>query len=238
LTRNYVRFGKTKILYDIVKTSKKKTEILVIGKNSVKVLVPENRPDHDIRNIVTSNSRWIFQKQLNFDARKPGKLTYSEGSKLPYLGKEYKIVFSPAHRTGHLFNLENGMFFVGMADAKPAKIKFYYERWLMNEAVEILEKKVRHYCKLLHLDSRELQLKVKRQKHRLGSLGRNLNLNFNYKILMLPSDVIDYVVLHEICHIYVPNHSSKYWQLVGSVMPDYKNKKEWLFRNNKLLVHN
>ena len=82
----------------------------------------------------------------------------------------------------------------------------------------------------------KMKMKIKSHKKRLGSLGKNLTLNFNKNILRLPSRIIDYVIAHELCHAKIPNHSPAYWRLLGLVVPDYKNSKVWLEKNKQFIT--
>lgn len=116
------------------------------------------------------------------------------------------------------------------------KIKSFYEDWLQKQATRLSKQKVIYYCKIIGLDHTGVKIRIKFQRNRVGSLGRNLVLNFNKNLLHLPMKIIDYVVVHELCHVHIPDHSSKYWQLVGSVISDYKRRKEWLEINKQEII--
>ncbi|MBU0727650.1 M48 family metallopeptidase, partial [Patescibacteria group bacterium] len=72
---------------------------------------------------------------------------------------------------------------------------------------------------------------------RWGSCSDRKNLNFNWKLIMAPIEIIDYVVVHEMCHLKQMNHSSKFWNLVAEKMPDYKELRKWLKDNRYLLTY-
>jgi len=82
--------------------------------------------------------------------------------------------------------------------------------------IKAFEEKGIIILQVIDSDHTGLKIRIKSQRNRVGSLGRNLVLNFNKNLLRLPMKIIDYVVVHELCHVYIPDHSSKYWQLVGS----------------------
>ena len=80
------------------------------------------------------------------------------------------------------------------------------------------------------------QFRIKEQKTRWGSCSKRNNLNFNWKIIMAPEKVIDYVIIHELCHLVHFNHSKEFWNLLAFYMPDYKEQAEWL-KNNGISLH-
>lgn len=245
MTSSHVRFGKTKIHYDIIrKATRRKTEIVITEKRRVQVLAPENKSDKEIHKIVKSNSRWIYKKQLHIQENQMNSksLTYSDGSKLSYLGKAYKLelvrIDQAIHGTKYkeIFRFQTGRFIARTSDISHFKIKSLYENWLQKQATKLLKKKVLYYCKVIGLDYTRLKIRIKSQRNRVGSLGRNLVLNFNKTLLRLSMKIIDYVVVHELFHVHIPDHSSKYWQLVGSVISDYKRRKEWLEINKQEII--
>lgn len=237
-TTPYVSFGKAKIYYDIVFSPKRrKLEIVMVDSNRVKVIAPTNKTPKEIREIVKLNSKWVFQKQLKLREQKNTRLAYLDGSALPYLGRKYSLRIIDVKRgdENELFSLDKGRFVVKTNSEEPNHIRNLYENWLEQRAINFLNSKVKGYSKVLGIDE-GLKIKIKSHKNRLGSLGRNLTLNFNKNLLRLPPKIIDYVVAHELCHAKIPNHSPAYWQLLALVIPDYNKRKEWLETNRQLIV--
>ena len=72
------------------------------------------------------------------------------------------------------------------------------------------------------------RIAIRDQKSRWGSCSRKGNLNFNWKLIMAPPPALDYVVIHELCHLHEFNHSPRFWQLVAAQMPEYESWKKWL----------
>ena len=112
--------------------------------------------------------------------------------------------------------------------------KLYLE-WSKKKALPLFEKSVKKYTKKIKSDYSKIL--VKNQKNRWGSVSKNGTINFNQKLIRAPSKIVDYVVAHEVCHLKIPNHSRKYWDLLGSVMPNYEEKKEWLRVNKQYLLN-
>ncbi len=93
-----------------------------------------------------------------------------------------------------------------------------------NDAHVLVEKKIEKFNKIYKFKFNKIN--IKNQKTRWGSCSKKGNLNFNYKIVLLPEKLADYIVVHELCHLGQFNHSNKFWNLVAKAIPDYLNNKE------------
>lgn len=103
-------------------------------------------------------------------------------------------------------------------------------RWelkdLKEEALRVMPGKVRHYADILGVTYGRIN--VRNQKTLWGSCSVKGNLSFNCMLMKAPERVVDYVIVHELCHRLEMNHSGRFWALVGSVIPDYKECRRWL----------
>lgn len=97
---------------------------------------------------------------------------------------------------------------------------------LANQACKVIPEKVKRYAKVMNVQYGKIT--IRNQKTRWGSCSGKGNLNFNCLLMLAPDDVIDYVVVHELCHLIEMNHSKAFWKQVEGVMPDYKEQKQWL----------
>ena len=93
-------------------------------------------------------------------------------------------------------------------------------------ALVIIQKKVEYYSNIHGYEFNKIC--IKNQKTRWGSCSRKGNLNFNFKIIFLPEHIQDYIIAHELCHLKELNHSRRFWQLVGDVLPAYKESRKKL----------
>lgn len=107
------------------------------------------------------------------------------------------------------------------------------EKWYRKEAAGVLFEKAAEFAGYLQVSFKELH--IKDQKSRWGSCSSRGSLNFNWRILMAPEPVCDYVVIHELCHLKHMNHSPDFWQLVAAFCPNYKQYRKWLRENGGLL---
>ena len=106
-------------------------------------------------------------------------------------------------------------------------------RQLAKDAVEYIPKRVGHFAKIIGVDYGRIT--IRNQKTRWGSCSSKGNLNFNCLLMLTPPEVIDYVVVHELCHRKEMNHSKAFWREVEKVIPNYKEYVEWL--KNSFLWH-
>ena len=104
---------------------------------------------------------------------------------------------------------------------------------LTEAAKETLPGKVAHYAKLVGVTYG--QITIRNQKTRWGSCSTKGNLNFNCQLMRLPEEIIDYVVVHELCHRKEMNHSERFWAEVEKVLPDYQARRLWLKEETTIL---
>jgi len=106
------------------------------------------------------------------------------------------------------------------------------ERYLINKelARNLIEKKVKYFSQIYGFSCNKIS--IRNQSTRWGSCSKKGNLNFNYKIMFLPDNIVDYIIIHELCHLKEFNHSNRFWNLVNSIIPDYRSiKKDILLYN-------
>ncbi len=97
---------------------------------------------------------------------------------------------------------------------------------LADLALKVIPVKAKHYANLMNV--RYGRITIRNQKTKWGSCSGKGNLNFNCLLMLAPDEVVDYVVVHELCHLIEMNHSKAFWEQVEQVMPDYKKQKQWL----------
>ena len=104
----------------------------------------------------------------------------------------------------------------------------------VQQAVEVVPKRVAHYAARMGVTYGRIT--IRHQRTRWGSCSSNGNLNFNCLLMLAPPEVLDYVVVHELCHRKYMNHSKQFWAEVAKVMPDYKKCERWLKEEGSLLI--
>ena len=225
--------------YTIEKRSRRKTaSISVSPKNEVSIIVPEHLSDEQIRGIIDRKANWIRSKiKFNNEVRhlyKPRE--YISGEAFSYLGRNYRLKVISGEAAP--VKLENGRFYVQIPpDIHPQDQDAYIESelrlWYQSRGLKKLKERVAMYAK--RLDTKPTGVGIKDMRSQWGSCTIGGEIAFNWKIVIAPISIIDYVVAHELCHLTHHDHSKEYWRLLQSVLPDYKERKEWLRVSGGLL---
>jgi len=229
-----IQFGKSKINYNVKRSTRRKTTEIVVSKIGVNVLTTIKKPENEINDLVQSHSKWIFTKKLSIKEEKPIKITYENNSKLPYLGMNYPL-FIKETKQKKSFEFSNKKFIVKIPNPTKYKIRKLYSSWIENEAKSQLPKHVQKFTK--KLGYRNNKIKSTSLHRKWGLVSKSGKITMNSCLIRAPESIIDYVAAHESCHLKIPNHTEAFWNLLGSIIPDYEEKKEWLRVNRRFLTN-
>ena len=132
--------------------------------------------------------------------------------------------------------LVNGEFLIFSKSFRISRknIKSLYEEWLLEKAHFIFEQKTKACC--IELGIKPPQVIIKNLKNRWGSATKDNVINLNVNLLKAPDSVIAYIILHELCHLKIKEHSHHFWDLLHKFMPDYQVQVDWLRINGSRLV--
>jgi predicted metal-dependent hydrolase len=221
--------------FETIRTDRVKSASIDVEDNLVKVTVPKNLSDERIEELIKGRLLWIKQKlalQASAIVSKPKE--YVDGEAFAYLGRNYRL--KCANGTEESVKLRSGYLNVTTKNGKrnSEHIKAAIEQWYRTKALSRLVDKNKRYSAILKVEPTSINLKD--YKAMWGSCSPKGVVSYNWRIILAPHKIVDYIVVHELCHLIEPNHSSKYWKQVRSVIPDYKNSKEWLKNNGSSLL--
>ncbi len=189
--------------------------MLQINNSGLEMVLPYGYNLFSAENFLSGKKLWI-KKHLSKRGNTPEKFLL--------FGNEISIVqefdfFIKKHKTV----FEKNILTITSPSNSSVELKKLYELWLMHQAKNYLIERVKE----LALDYHFLinKISIKRQKTRWGSCSARGNLSFNYKLISYKKDIIDYVIIHELCHLLEMNHSQKFWKHVERLCPNYKNLK-------------
>jgi predicted metal-dependent hydrolase len=214
---------------EIIRTRRRTIALIVERDGSLIVRAPMRTKEEKIHDFVRTNEKWILKKQAEFRAYQSfAPKEYVNGEEFWFLGQIYKLqIVDEKKPTLYL----NGSFRLAKLDLSKAEVAF--EKWYRKQAYQVLNGRVQWYAAKHGYQYK--QVKITSARTRWGSCSSLGTLSFTWRLVMAPMSVIDYVVIHELIHLKVKNHSAKFWREVAMIMPDYKEKLEWLRKNGHLL---
>ena len=207
--------------YQLIR-SKRKTLSLQINNNAELIVRAPNRLSvKKIEQFMHEKSYWISKKSRSIRARKTQAPSYKEGEKFLYLGVEYPLNINITQSEG--LNFDGQRFSLNQCG------KEVFLAWYKSAFKKIALPRLEYYAKNHQLKYQ--QVRLKNQKTLWGSCSGVNNINLNYLLIGAPIFVIDYVLVHELCHTVHKNHSKSFWKLVETILPNYKASKRWLQDN-------
>jgi predicted metal-dependent hydrolase len=202
--------------------------------NGVEAVVPAGGYDEQkLQEFVARKRAWII-KTAGYYGRLRQITGYEESSAsnaIYYLGKRYRMHLVKDVHTSFVISDVLGTVTFHITDMRSYKREI--EQWYKEQTAKLISERLPVIATRLGLHYNKFL--IKNQKSRWASCSKKRNLNFNLLLSAAPLDVIDYVIVHELCHISEMNHSKKFWQLVQSADPLYKEHKEWLQNHSAVI---
>ena len=208
-----VEFENEIIEFNVQYGNGKKLTIHIDSIGFITVKVPKDTSKETIINAIESKGKWILEKIHEI----------GEAREIPK-AKEY-------HAEGNFLHLGKECFLHELIETSgldEEALKRNLKRFYINSCRAIVGERIKIYQKQLKVKPKVIEIVESRVKW--GSCSSDRKLTFNYRLAMAPIEVIDYVIIHELCHLLHMNHDRSFWRRVGSIMPDYKEKEEFLER--------
>jgi len=234
-----LKIGTTIISYSIRRSHRAKYVSLSIGADGVQIVAPFPIDDSVIISLVEKKQKWILNRFESYRQRLrkiPAERDFVSGEKLLFMGDNYPLKVLE-HKGGCTnVNLTDGQFLVDInadipIEKRREEIQGKLEQWYIRSAKELIAERLELFSKKIGVKVNAVRFK--NQKTRWGSCSQKGNLNFNWKLVMAPTFIVDYVVVHELCHLKQMNHSLEFWLLVGNQISDYKKMRKWLKENGR-----
>lgn len=220
------------INFKVVYSQRRTMSIEVNLKGEVRILSPQKVSTKSILDVVEKKGSWICKKQDELMEKNLIKPTYNyeSGEKFLFQGKEYTLFIKhDIEAKNPKVLIDSDFIKVIYKDVNSETIKYILELWYRERTLEIVTKRVEKYN--MFFKDKPKELKVKQQKRRWASCTYDNRILFNWRISMAPIEVVDYIVVHEMCHMDFKDHSINFWNRVRCVMPDYEIHKTWLKEN-------
>jgi len=219
------------IPYRIDFSNNRKSVIFIVERNGdVVVKAPTGFSEETIALLVQQKRMLLYQKinhpqKIKTPYKNPVQIN---GRSILYNGKNHKAFIDKETKDVFIFN---GKFIISANIAEQFEEKL--SEWLMNTAKEKITPKVVEYAKKLGVGYNKIL--VSDIKLRWGSCTLKNNININYRIIKAPAFVSNYIIVHELTHLLVSNHTEEFWQIVRTAFPKYEEAKKWLMEKGDLL---
>jgi len=212
---------------DRVLRSRRKTIAIEIRPDGqVWVRSPMRTPKAFLDQVLREKDDWIQSRltQIRRAAANRPLYQYTEGELHPFLGQQRPLCFTAS-------GPEDGVIHLPEASRKSPREAL--AAWYRAEAARILPGMLQRLSE--HTQLRPTRVRFSSARTRWGSCSSKGTLSLAWRLILAPPEIIEYVIIHELVHLKVPNHSSKFWDAVQACLPDYKTRRAWLRKNAHLL---
>lgn len=213
--------------YELVRSDRKTLALTVDREGRVIARAPLHMPVSQVEAFIREKQGWIDHAKARFAQLPPPQkpLMLADGATLPYLGGQLTLRLAPTARV----RLDGATLLVP-ADTQDLGPVVH---WVEKQARALLLERVNRLGTQLSLQPSTFRLT--RARGRWGSMSTRGTLSLNRALIHCPPDVLDYVIVHELCHIAHPNHSAQFWALVERHLPRYRVQRDWLKANQSLI---
>lgn len=205
--------------------------------DQVKILAPHGIAQTELQRLIAEKAPWLndcWQKQQQQSASQSGA-RYENGADFLYLGEPYPISIIETDRAA--VEIDSGELCIDllMTDGRDhgQQCAALVEQWLQDEATNYLPARLEHWEQVTGYLAKSL--KIRHYKSRWGSCDRLGRITLNNRLMMAPTLIIDYVIIHELAHLKELNHSPRFWAIVEGFCPDYRRHRCWLRQHSQQL---
>jgi predicted metal-dependent hydrolase len=218
----------------VVRSGRRNTTALKIKNGEVSIHIPKRQSIEIAHHFVQQKTHWIQQKLQHQALQSLPEKNFIEGESLLFLGKDYQLQLIPVERPTTIIKTAQTIQIHGRVNIlSKSAIRAALILWYKQQAELYLRSQTAFLTNKTGLTPRSIT--VKTYKARWGSCRMNGDIQFNWKLMLAPPDIIDYVIIHELCHLQQHNHSALFWQLVHMHSPHFKTARLWLKNNGASL---
>jgi len=221
--------------YTITRSKRKTVSLIVERSGAIRVLAPLKFPDKSIIQFITDKQNWIRKKRHELIAHQIQKPTLKEGSTIEFMGGTLRISYHVVQKKSDEFICcVDDVIHYNRRDFSYDAMLEDTERWYRQQAMILFYERVAYFNAFL--DRKPTKISIKTQHKRWGSCTSKGHILLNWRLILAPIEAIDYVILHELCHLYHMNHSKQFWDLVSKMDPHYAEKRLWLKKHGAIIT--
>lgn len=219
------------IEYEVRHSSEATEPRIDVDIHGVAVVIPvgdETQPSE----LLKENAAWVVEKTRKYDAFREQipERRFEPGATFPYLGEPHQVAVEQRPSS----SVQDGELRLAEHHVEETSVQRALESLYRRNARQRFERCADQYAEKMGVDYE--QIEIRNQRTRFGSCSSNGTLGLNWRLMMAPPDVGDYVIIHELAHLQEPNHNDAFWSLVREYDPDYENHARWLEENSVQLI--
>ena len=221
--------------YPIRRSDRARRARINVSAEGVEVVVPRRMALRHVTPFVEQKRPWIERTLRRIrEAEEEAAVRLSDGGSVPYLGRqlELRIRVEPGRQRSHVA-LRGEVLYVAVGAPGADAVREALEGWYRRRARAEVAPRLDAAC--ARAGTRYTRLSIRAQRTRWASCSSSGAMSFNWRLLLAPPEILDYVVEHEVAHLEVLDHSQRFWRLVGSRSPGYREHERWLRRNGPAL---
>jgi predicted metal-dependent hydrolase len=234
-----VQFGEQAISYSVTYAKRKTLGITVHPDLSVEVRAPNHSDPAVVAAVVRRRAPWILRQQREFEQYPPTQppRRYVSGETHRYLGRQYRLKVQELSATVSAsvpaierVKLSGGFLYVWTVNPyETEQVRTLVDEWYRRQAERVFGERLETLLpRFQHLTIASPKLNIRRMKARWGSCGANGMVTLNLKLIQVSKPLIDYVIVHELCHLVEHNHSKRYYALLDRMLPDWRTRRQQL----------
>jgi len=216
--------------YQLIRSKRKTLALIVKPDGSIEVRAPMRMSNTVIEEFVRKNLPWIEKQQAKaLAARPPSPRSYRSGETFLYLGEMYPLEIVEGQKERLRLS---GTFKLAASYQDEAESAF--ARWYREQARQAITERVEFFAREYGFQYQRIRITSART--RWGSCSSTGSLSFSWRLIQAPLAVVDYVVIHELVHTVIHNHSKKFWQRLAAILPEYQEHRRWLREHGERLL--
>jgi predicted metal-dependent hydrolase len=217
--------------YHIKRQRRKTLALHILNDARVEVRAPKWVSKRDIESFVQERTSWALQEQKKALQKLASQASYCDGQYHDYLGQKYPLSITEAGRASIYF--QDDIFIISVRDPNDEEqIKATLERWYRRQGEVFFAQRLAICYQGLPIDTLDFRplpdLTLRKMRNRWGSCSSKGAVTLNSLLMKMPLECIDYVIMHELCHLWEFNHSKAFYQLMSRLMPEWKRHKALL----------
>lgn len=212
----------------IIKSKRKTLAIEINSYGNVIVRAPLRIDKKTVFKILEQKSSWIEKSKKKILQNQIPEKKFENGECFLFLGKSIELRLKQ-QKENLIFDNKNFI----LSENKKSSVKQILSSWYKEKAQEIFKQKIEKFS--YQYNFKYAKIKLSSANRQWGSCNAKNNISLTWRLIMAPDEIIDYVIVHELVHTKIKNHSKTFWTNLGNIIPDYKIRRKWLKTNGRIL---